>query len=212
MRQGETIEDTTELLRASTIMTRVGQLEAAESTEYLTSVLKGYKLEAEDAMGVVDALSQVDIESASSVADLAEALQRSANTASVAGVSFEKLLGYIATIKETTQRSASVVGQSMKTIFARMGSVKAGTFIDEDLENEYEDFDSFINDTEKVLSKLGIRLRDTNLQFRDTEDVLDEIGAKWQSFNELEKNALATAIAGEQWYTPEHIVIYGLAV
>ena len=117
-------------------MTRVGQLEAAESTEYLTSVLKGYKLEAEDAMGVVDALSQVDIESASSVADLAEALQRSANTASVAGVSFDKLIGYIATIQETTQRSASVVGQSMKTIFARMGSVMAGTFIDDDQANE----------------------------------------------------------------------------
>ena len=58
----------------------------------MTSALRGYKLEAEDAMHVVDALSQVDIESASSVADLAEAMQRSANTASVAGVELKNLL------------------------------------------------------------------------------------------------------------------------
>lgn len=94
------------------VMSRVGQVESADATTYLTSALKGYKLEAEDAMHVVDALSQVDIESASSVADLAEAMQRSANTASMAGVEFERLIGYIGTVREVTQKSASVVGES----------------------------------------------------------------------------------------------------
>lgn len=196
LRQGQTMADTTELLRASTVMARVGQMEDAEATEYLTSALKGYKVEAQDAMHVVDALSQVDIESASSVSDLAEAMQRSANVASTAGVDFERLIGYIGTIREVTQRSASVVGESLKTIFSRMGSVKAGTFLDEDLENEYEDVTTFANDVEKVLSKVGIKVRDTNHDFRDTQDILDDIAERWETFTDLEKNAVATAVAG----------------
>ena len=194
LRMGESAANVTELLTASTVMSRIGQVDAAESSEYLTSALKGYKLEAEDAMHVVDALSQVDIESASSVSDLAEAMQRSANTANMAGVEFETLIGYIATVKEVTQQSASVVGNALKTIFSRMGSVKAGVFLDEDLESEYEDFSSFANDVEKVLSKVGIRVRDTNLQFRDAQDILGDIAKEWQNYSDLEKNAISNIV------------------
>lgn len=93
-------------------MSRVGQIESAEATSLLTSSLNGYKLEAEDAMRVVDMMAQVDVKSASSVDDLAVAMQRSANSAHEAGVSMETLIGYIATIRETTQRSAETVGES----------------------------------------------------------------------------------------------------
>lgn len=194
LRMGESAANVTELLTASTVLSRVGQIDTADASEYLTSALRGYKLEAEDAMHVIDALSQVDIESASSVADLAEAMQRSANTASVAGVEFEKLIGYIATVKEVTQQSASVIGNAMKTIFSRMGSVKAGVFLDEDLETEYEDIDTFINDVEKVLSKVGIRVRDTNKQFRDAQDIIDDVAKQWKNYSDLEKNAISNIV------------------
>ena len=196
LRQGKTAEEATQLIKASMVMSRIGAIESAEATTYLTSVLNGYKIATEDVMHVVDAMSQVDIESASSIDDLAIALQRSSNVAATAGVSFERLLGYVATVREVTQRSASVVGESMKTVLSRFGSVKAGTFLSEDLESEYEDITSFANDVEKVLSKVGIRLRDTNHDFRDTQDVLDDIAAKWKTFTDLEKNSISTAAAG----------------
>ena len=196
LRQGKTAQETAELIRASMVMSRIGAIESAEATTYLTSVLNGYKIETEDVMHVVDAMSQVDIESASSVDDLAVALQRSASTASQAGVSFERLLGYVATVREVTQRSASVVGESFKTIFSRLGSVKAGTFLSEDLESEYTDIETYVNDVEKVLSKIGIRLRDTNKDFRDAQDVLDDIAKGWANYDDLTKQALATSIAG----------------
>ena len=196
LRQGKTAQETTSLIRASMVMSRIGAIDSAEATEYLTSVLNGYKIEVQDVMHVVDAMSQVDIESASSVDDLAIALQRSASTASQAGVSFERLLGYVATVREVTQRSASVVGESFKTIFSRLGSVKAGTFLSEDLESEYSDITTYANDVEKVLSKIGIRLRDTNKDFRDAQDVLDDVAKGWANYDDLTKQALATAIAG----------------
>ena len=196
LRQGKTAAETTELIKASMVMSRIGAIESAEATTYLTSVLNGYKIEVQDVMHVVDAMSQVDIESASSVDDLAVALQRSASTASQAGVSFERLLGYVATVREVTQRTASVVGESMKTILSRIGSVKAGTFLSEDLESEYTDISTYVNDVEKVLSKVGIRLRDTNKDFRDAQDILDDVAKGWANYDDLTKQALATSIAG----------------
>lgn len=196
LRQGKTAEEATQLIRASMVMSRIGVIKSAEATEYLTSVLNGYKMETQDVMHVVDAMSQVDIESASSIDDLAIALQRSTATAQQAGVSFERLLGYVAAVRETTQRSASVIGEALKSIFSRMGSVKAGTFLSEDLESEYSDITTYVNDVEKVLSKVGIRLRDTNKDFRDAQDILDEVAKGWETYDDLTKQALATAIAG----------------
>ena len=196
IRQGKSASETTELLRASMVLSRVGAIDAADATEYLTSTLNGYQLEASEAMRVVDAMSQADIESASSVEDLAIALQKTANIARNSGVEFETLVGWIAEVKEVTQRSAATIGESFKTILSRLGSVKAGTFLSTDLEAEYQDLDSFINDTEKVLSKVGISLRDTNKDFRDAEDVINDVATSWKNYSDLEKNAIATAIAG----------------
>jgi len=212
LRQGKTAQETTELIRASMVMSRIGAIESAEATTYLTSVLNGYEIATEDVMHVVDAMSQVDIESASSVDDLAIALQRSSATAQQAGVSFERLLGYVAAVRETTQRSASVIGEAMKSILSRMGSVKAGTFLSEDLESEYTDISIYVNDVEKVLSKVGIRLRDTNKDFRDAQDILDDVAKSWATYDDLTKQALATAIAGKRSLVLEHIVIYEPAV
>ena len=84
----------------------------------------------------------------------------------------------------------------MKTILSRLGSVMAGTFLSEDLESEYTDITSYVNDVEKVLSKIGIRLRDTNRDYRDAQDVLDDVAKGWSNYDDLTKQALATSIAG----------------
>jgi hypothetical protein len=53
-----------------------------------------------------------------------------------------------------------------------------------------------LNDIDKVLKKLGISLRTSNLEFRDFDDVLDDIAAKWETLDSVSKNAIATAMAG----------------
>lgn len=55
-RQGKTIEETNKLIRASMVMSKLGNMDSADSTEKLTATLNGFKLEASDAMGVVDKL------------------------------------------------------------------------------------------------------------------------------------------------------------
>lgn len=134
LRQGKSIEEVNNLVKSSVIFSKVGDMSAEDATKYLTASLNGYQLEAENAMSVVDKISNVDLNAAVSSSGLAEAMSRVAVTADQAGISMDRLLGYVATIGEVTQQSMSTVGTAMKSILARMNNIKAGKLelVDED--------------------------------------------------------------------------------
>lgn len=69
-----------------------------------------------------------------------------------------------------------------------MSNVSAGKDTDDDGEK--------LNDVEKALDKLGIKLRNSNKEWRNFEEVLDEVAGKWSEFAETERSQIATAIAG----------------
>ncbi len=192
MRQGKSVAETNELVKDSVILSKIGQLEASEATKYLTSAMNGYKVATEDVIGVVDKLSAVDLASATSAGGLAESMSKTANSAQIAGVSMDNLIGYIATVTDVSQKSASVVGESFKTIFSRMGKVSVGDFIDDD----GTDMTKQINQVEGILGKLNIKLRDSADEFRDFEDVIYDVGMAWDSFTSVEKNAIAAGFGG----------------
>ncbi len=60
LRQGKTAQEANELVKSSLVLSKLGNLETAQSTEYLTSTLNGFKLEAEDSMGVIDKIIALD--------------------------------------------------------------------------------------------------------------------------------------------------------
>lgn len=188
IRQGKSVAETNQLIKQSLTLAKIGDMETAEATKFLTSAMQAYKLEVQEVAHVTDALSAVDLVAATSSKDIAIGLQQSANSASLAGVEFEKLVGYLAATQETTQKSAQVIGTSMKSIFSRMQNVKAGKFLDDEGEA--------INDVEKVLSSLGIELRKNKDEWNSVGDVLDQVNERWDEFTATEKNAVATSIAG----------------
>lgn len=188
LRQGKSVEETSQLLKASMTLSKVGAIESSEATSLLTSTLNGFKLEAQDAMTVVDKISAIDMAAATSSEELMTALSRTANSADDAGISFDKLLAMIGTVSSVTRKSASTIGESFKTIFSRMSNVAAGKDIDEEGES--------LNDVEESLGKVGIALRDSQDEWRNFEDVLDEVAQKWDSFTSTQQSQVATAIAG----------------
>ncbi len=172
------------------ILSKVGKLDSAESTKYLTSAMKGYNVAVGNTLGVVDKLSAVDMDSATDVGGLAEGMSEVASSADLAGISMDKLLGYLAVIGETTQDSMSSVGRSLNAIFSRMGNVKLSRL--KDYQNSGED----LSNVETVLRGEGINLRDSQNSFRNFGDVLDEVAGKWGSFSEVSQHAIASAFAG----------------
>ena len=188
LRQGMSTEETAQLIEQSMILSKVGAMDAATATENLTSAMKGYGLTVSDVSGIVDKLTAIDLQAAVSSSDLAVGMSRTATSANIAGVSMDRLLGYLAVVQETTQKSAETIGESFKTIFARIGNVKLGNYIDENGED--------LSDVETVLKHFGIALRDAQGDFRNTADVLDELYQKWNQFSGVDKRAVANAFAG----------------
>lgn len=186
LRQGYSLEDTNELIKTSTVLSKIGLIDSAEATQYLTSAIKGYKVEINDAMSIADKLSAVDMAAAVSVSGLAEGMSKTANSARLAGVEMDALLGYLAAVGEVTQQDMASVGNAFKTMFARYSNVKLNKLVDDDGES--------LNDYERVLTRVGIQLRDNLGSFRDFGDVLDEVQAKWSSLTEVEQSAIATAL------------------
>lgn len=188
LRQGKSVAQTNQLLESSMILSKVGAIESSQATELLTSTLNGYKKEANEAMHVVDAMAAVDLAAATSVEELAVALQSTANMARVNGVGFEQLLGMVGAVSEASRRSASVVGNSFKTIFSRLTNVAAGKMTD--------DLGEPLNDVEQVFNGLNIKLRDSSGEFRNMYDVISELANRWEHLDSVEQNWVATSVAG----------------
>lgn len=189
LRQGKSIAEANELIRDSLYLSKLGQIEASDASTALTSAMKGYKVEAKDAISIVDKLTAIDMESASSAGGLAIAMSETANSANIAGISMDKLLGHLAVVKEVTQDADESVGNFYKTMTARIGNIKAGKLYD--AENEED-----LSDVEVVLSGVGIALRKQNDEFRNFGEVLDEVAASWDHYSSVQQRAIATAFAG----------------
>ena len=189
LRQGMSTSDANEMIRNTMMLSKLGQMESAEASRALTSAMKGYGVAVRDTTLIVDKFTAVDMEAAASAGDIATAMAETAASAKASGVSMDKLIGYIATVKEVTQDSSESVGTFYKTLFARMNNIKAGKFIDDETGEA-------LNDVEAVLNKLKISLRDTNGQFRNSSEVLDEVAERWSTFDDEAQHAIATAFAG----------------
>lgn len=109
LRQGRSVADTNELIRATMVMANIAQIDSAKSADILTSALNGFKLEAKDAMSVVDMFAAVDLAAAADTEELAEALQRVAATAGEAGLSIETTTSYIGTLLDATRLDAGSI-------------------------------------------------------------------------------------------------------
>ena len=188
LRMGMSVREANQALEAAIKLAKIAGTETSQATTMLISTMKGYKLEAQDLISVVDKLSAVDMQSASSSEDLAESISKVASVAYSAGISLDKLIAYAATIKDVTQQSAESVGTALNSIFSRMSKVAAGVDVD--------DFGESLNDVDKVLKRYNISLRDTSGDMRSMEVVLEEIANKWDTLTTAERNQISTALGG----------------
>ena len=85
LRAGYEGQDAATLVENSMQLSTLGMINSAEATEYLISMLKGWKLEVKEVSSIVDKLVAVDMSAAISARDLATALARANTSAQLAG-------------------------------------------------------------------------------------------------------------------------------
>ena len=188
LRQGNTVEETGELVKASTTLSVIGAMDASDATTALTASLNGYNMEAKDAMKIVDQLTTLDLKYATSSGDIANALSRVASSASAAGVPLERMEAIITVTADQTQQAAETIGRAWNSVIQRINKISAG--------KDVSDTGKSLNDVEKALKTVGIALRDDNGIIKSSSDILDEVAAKWDTWNRNQQSQIATAIAG----------------
>ena len=194
MRQGYSASESVNLITSSVKLARLGFMDMNSATTSLTAVLKGFNLQATESSKIVDKLTKLDAEYATTAGDIATALSRTAAVARSANLDLDQTAAMLTTIIDITQQDAGSVGNALRTILSRYGNVKAGVFsgIAEDGEGTSES----LNDVEKVLNAIGISIRSTSTEMRGFDEVLDDLAEKWDNLNDVEQNAVATAMAG----------------
>jgi len=192
-RQGRTIKETEELMKSALMLGKLGAMSAADATNYLTSITNAFKIETEDTVSVVDKLIAVDNIAATSAGELATAMRYTSESAAIAGVSMEQLISYIATVSTVTRQNAEMIGQAFKTMFARMTLIEGGGKDEEGWT---------ISKVEEALKSVNIEVKNSEGNFRNMGDVLEDIAAKWDYLAERERMEIAIAIGGVRQKEP----------
>jgi len=187
-RQGRALSDVIELTRVAAKAARVAGISAQDSADYLTSAINGFGLAAEQALAVSDKFAALAATSASSYEELAKGLSKFAAQANVAGISIDFALGMLAKGVETTREAPETIGTALKTVLARLREL---TDYGKTLEDGMD-----VNRVEKALGQMNVQLMDSNGQFRDMEQVLTELGMKWDTLNTNQQASIAVALAG----------------
>ncbi len=186
---GTNISDVNKLVESSQILSKIGIIDSANAANYLISSMKGYQIEAENSITIIDKLVSANAKSIVSTGELAEALSLCASYANNSGISLDRLIGYISVVGENSQKSISELGNSFRSIFSRINNIKLNKLIDDDTGES-------LSNIEDNLKKLGIQLRDIKGNYKDFDVVLDDIGNHWKNFTSAEQNAVSTTLAG----------------
>ena len=164
---------------------------AQEVSEWMTAIWNNFDDGSRSMEQYADVLAKLGAATASSADEIAGGLEKFSAVADSVGLSYEYAASALATITAETRQSEDVVGTALKTIFARVENLKLGDTL-EDGTN--------LGQYSAALEKVGVNIKDSNGGLKDMDEILDNIGARWQSLAKDEQVALAQSVAGIRQY------------
>ena len=184
-RQGLSQEEVMKRLRTTTMYAKVANVDFKESAELLTATVNSMGIDIEKA---ADVFLYLGDSTATSGEEIAKGFSKTGGSASALGVEFEKVASWIAVISSKTRESAESIGYSINTILSRMSRITETGFNEED--------NTSINDVSKALKSINMETMDSEGNFRNFGDILDEVSGKWSTLNDETKAYLANTLAG----------------
>lgn len=186
--------DTNEVLlrtEATVKLATISGMDFTTATNQMTAALNGFNLEGKQANEVADIFANLAAKAAVDVSELSEALTKTASIAKSAGMSIDTTSAFLTKMIETTREAPENIGTAMKTIVARMQELKNSptTLLEDGVD---------ANKVEKALKEADVALRDSTGQFRNLDDVLLDLGSKWEGLDRNTQRYIATIIAGSR--------------
>lgn len=173
-------------------MANVARESAETVSDQMTAVWNNFYDGSQSLEHYADAMVRLGADTASSTDEIAGGLEKFAAVANTIGLSFDNAAAALATITATTRQSEDVVGTSLKTIFARIQGLKLGDTLEDG---------TTLNQYSQALEKVGINIKDSSGELKDMDDLLQEMGEKWNTISKSQQVALAQQVAGVRQYT-----------
>lgn len=198
-RLGYNMPDAEELARVSTLLKNVGDgIESVtDASSYMTSVLKGFDLVAEDAQKVADLVNEVANNEPASAEDILEILTRSGAALHEAGNDLDQAVALGVAMNSVTQNAEST-GQTLKTISMYLRAAKT------DLTAMGESTDGCANSVSELRSELkkltgvDIMADAAGTQFKSTYDILMEISKVWGKLTDVDRANVTELLGGKR--------------
>lgn len=138
-----------------------------------------------------DSMAKLGAETAASTSEIANSLEKFAAIAETVGLSYETAMASVATVIDKTRQSADVVGTAFKTIFARVQGLNMDGVTDDGVS---------LNKYSAALERVGVDVLTASGELRDMDEILNDLGAKWQLLGRESQVAVAQVVGGARQY------------
>ena len=172
-------------------MANVTRQSAEEVSSYMTAIWNNFYDGSASLEHYADVITALGAATASSSAEISEGLSKFAAVADTIGLSYDYATSILAALVANTRQSADVIGTSLKTILARLQSVKLGETLEDGIE---------LTKYTSALDAIGVSVLDLNGDLRDADDILDDTAAKWDTLNKAQQASVAQTVAGTRQY------------
>lgn len=173
-------------------MANVTGQSAQEVSNQMTAIWNNFAKGGENLEYYADVITALGAATASSSAEISRGLEKFAAIADTVGLSYENATAALATITATTRQSADTVGTGLRTLFSRLQSLSLGETLEDGVN---------LTKYSKALQTVGVEALDTQGNLRQMDDILADLGEKWQDLTDAQKTALAQTVGGVRQYT-----------
>lgn len=192
-RLGYNMSDSSNLAKYANIMANVGNTDVDTATTGITSIIKGYELDANDAEHVSDVLVKVGQEYAISAEELMAAFQRGGAALHASGTDFEKSAALFAATNASLQ-NAETTGTMWKTVSARIRGATT------ELEEMGEETDGLAQGLskyrEEIMALSGVDIMKDENTYKDMYDIFVQLAEVWDNMEDVSQSRVAEILGG----------------
>lgn len=189
--QGLTDQEVLDRTETTIKMANVAGTTAETASQQLTAIWNNFYDGSQSLEHYADVMVKLGAATASSSDEISEGIEKFAAVANTVGLSYEYAASALATVTAQTRESASVVGTAFRTLFSRIQGLTQGETLDDG---------TTLNKYSQALATVGVQIKDTNGELKGMDEILDNLGSKWNTLAQDQKIALAETVAGvRQW-------------
>lgn len=189
--QGLTDQEVLDRTETTIKMANVAGTTAETASQQLTAIWNNFYDGSQSLEHYADVMVKLGAATASSSDEISEGIQKFAAVANTVGLSYEYAASALATVTAQTRESASVVGTAFRTLFSRIQGLNQGETLDDG---------TTLNKYSQALATVGVQIKDTNGELKGMDEILDDLGSRWNTLAQDQKIALAETVAGvRQW-------------